>query len=534
MATTTTDWVYFSEGGKHAIFTHRDHALRVEKGPLVRAARAALDQPSSTRSNLHLLEDIDESSSSARFRELIIKPNLGDCYIDAPREVFLPPSFCSKLYVDALSSGNIPPSRLTSWQGKENINSDDIIQSGVNATLLRNYTRLKCQSSKCTNKSPNPVVVSVEIKPKAGYLTNSPLVLSEHRCKYYRSRYDLQQELMDKNLVKKGWYQSKGTEENRHNFRRSNYSPLDLFSGDFTKLKASVKELSRNMQNNFRVWCNGKILRENDIPSMIYNDILNNLLCGMQQYNPSKSDARSNILDMVVCVVTNVLHREKLLERLLSLQSLDVIDGDGAILVYKRLVDLFGGSQSEAEAALKKIFIPSGDEALSRCSLNKSCQDKILSTSPYPMPHCPHLHELLNEIESFQSYLDRQRQSGFPVDSSIENKCHLLCNNHVTQLSKESCIFLLSNWLLSLTMCDVSFFVTFTLLYVADIDKIEETVLDDDGRGVFICNWDNALNLPKSVVQYEVNAIDYDPKPVEKLRNRNDVEKLFQYCDCVQ
>lgn len=530
---TTTDWVYFSEGGKHAIFTHQDHVLRVEKSPLVRAAHAALDQPPLTRNNQYdLLEDTDAPSSSVRFRELIIEPNLGDCYVDVPREVFLPAEFCSKLYDDALSSGNIPPSRLTSWQAKENINSDNIIQSGVNATLLRNHTRLKGQLLNGTKRVPGPVTLSVEIKPKAGYLTNSPLVLPAHRCKYYRSRYDLQQELMEKNLVKRGWCKSKET-DNQHSFRRSNYSPLDLFSGDFFKLKTSVKELSKNMQNNFRIWCNGKILGENDdLTTVVDKDILNNPLFGVQHYNPSKSDARSNIWDMAVCVVANVLHREKLLERLLSLQSLDVIDGDGAVLVYKRLVDHFDGSQSEAEAALKQIFIPADDAALPRCSLDKSYEDKILSSSPYPMPHCPHLHELLNEIELFQSHLDKQRQTGITVDLTIANKCHLLCNHHAKQLSKESCIFLLSNWLLSLTMCDVSFFVTFTMLPVTDIGEVEETLMDEGG-GVFICTWDNVLHLPNSIVQYEVSVIDYDPKPVEKLRNRNDMEKLFRHCHCV-
>jgi hypothetical protein len=46
-------------------------------------------------------------------------------------------------------------------------------------------------------------------------------------------------------------------------------------------------------------------------------------------------------MDAIVHVVAYVLHRETILENLLSLQTVDVIDGDGAVLVYKRLVAHF-------------------------------------------------------------------------------------------------------------------------------------------------------------------------------------------------
>ena len=56
-------------------------------------------------------------------------------------------------------------------------------------------------------------------------------------------------------------------------------------------------------------------------------------------------------------------------------------------------------------------------------------------------------------MDSFQSH------SKNDMDSS-----HELCVQLVDQLSQEGCIYLLQNWLLSLAMCDVSFFVTFQCL----------------------------------------------------------------------
>jgi hypothetical protein len=80
------------------------------------------------------------------------------------------------------------------------------------------------------NNAKHPVTISIEIKPKAGYLA------------YLHG------------FVTKGWFcskeqqQSTGNANNNHEFRASNYSPLDVFSGDFTKLEAALLDLSMNVQ----------------------------------------------------------------------------------------------------------------------------------------------------------------------------------------------------------------------------------------------------------------------------------------------
>ncbi|KAL7510138.1 hypothetical protein ACHAXN_007055 [Cyclotella atomus] len=544
MITAPADWYYFSEGGKHVIFTCRHLALRVEKASLARAAAAfACYKHSDSQQNddrYELLETTDTSSPHSMFSRFIVEPNLGKCYIDAPKNLLLPEEFCSCLHYQAMSCGKIPTSRVTSWQVDTQSNKTELLESTtyVRATLLRNCAQLKTQQKSMQYYSENPITISVEIKPKAGYLSSSPLVLPTHRCKYYRSRYNLQQELMEKNVVEKGWCRDQlqfvddSTTNNQSGFKRSSYSPLDLFSRDHARIRSAVMELSKNMQNNFRVWCNGeKVFGEYDRLSPVeYYGLLSRMI-GTKHCNVDVTDSGSILLHLVANVVSDILYREKLLDELLELQLLDVIDSDGAVLVYDRLVYLVNGSQSEAELALEQHFTASDEAPVYNKSSNSSRQEISLLSSPYPMPHCRHLHELLNDIRQFQSELQNQRASGQSIDESIANKYHSDCLHHVSQLSKESCIFLLSNWLLSLTMCDVSLFVTFELMLSCDTDVRTEYNQSVDSGGLYAFALDTIPSLPKAIVHYEINVIDYDPKPAKKLRNRHGVERLFQFCE---
>lgn len=513
------DWIYFSEGGKHAIFTHEDLALRIEKCSLAQAAATADHEAS----KCHVFE-LQLSPCSGIWTR-IIESVLGNCNVDEAQHVMLPAAFCAQLYKHAISSGYIPSARLKSWHSKEHGSSNDTGEY-VKATILRNYTRLKLRLPDNISRAADPITISVEIKPKAGYLTHSPLVLPKHRCKYYRSKYDLQQELMEKGVLRKGWLGETSSIDSK--FKRSNYCPLNLFSEDFMRLKVSLAELSKNMQNNFRAWCNGEKLfgEYGNLTTAEYQEVLSKLL-GAQHCDGHGSSARSAILETIVHITAMVLHREKFLSNLRSAQqSLDIIDGDGAVLVYQRLIALCGGSQTEAEEDLEQQYKSSDDTI-----------DESLSFTPPPMANCHHLHKLIDEIQQFKSHIDRQKQDGRSVDETIANEYHSSCTDHVQNMSKESCIYLLRKWLLSLTLCDISFFVTFNLLFVKDIDNSEQESLIESNQtvgkaGMFVCEFNDIPIIPKAVVQYEVKVIDCDPKPVTKLRNRENVEKLYEFCEC--
>ncbi|KAL3804361.1 hypothetical protein HJC23_011289 [Cyclotella cryptica] len=571
MLSSPDDWVYLAEGGKHVIFRHRDEhigrkhgecgtladtttncfygrVLRIQKSELAMAAQ--VEEASCQRRNdrFELKESRDSLTSSERFRRLIVGPILGSCYLDSPNTLFLPAPFCHRLYQNAISSGDVPSSRLSSWETQQqqvNVNNPQLNE--IKATLLPNHTVMKLHPLFVrTCNDSYPTILSVEIKPKAGYLAESPLVLPDHRCKYYHTRYSLQQTLMERGIVKKGWCRQKEQHKSvddgdsdtttQHNFTRSNYSPLDLFSGNLMQMEGALRELSKNMQNNFCVWCNGsKIFGEYEsFPSAKYSEILHDLF-RMHPWKQHLSEARSILLDVIVDVVAKILHRETLLENLLCLQLLDVIDGDGAVLVYKRLVSLCNGSHSEAEMAVEQNFIPL-DASWSSSSPRRDCgMQDLFACSPYQPPEDTRLRLLLNEIQQFRTHLRYQRQAGFDADEATANTFHSSCVHHVKHLSKESCIYLLSNWLLSLTMCDVSFFVTFYFWEVSDSDDLNEEMLiernqTEDISGLFVCKIQNIGTSPNTMIRYQVKVVDCDPKPAIKLRGRDVVEKNFQFC----
>ena len=124
------------------------------------------------------------------------------------------------------------------------------------------------------------------------------------------------------------------------------------------------------------------------------------------------------------------------------------------------------------------------------------------------------------------------------LDESIVNTAHIKSMEHVDHLSKEGCIYLLQNWLLSLVLCDISFFVTFR---VVSIESYHQEVLrkcqSDDQSGIVVCllptknDASSTLSLSASsssvAIQYEVKVVDCDPKPAKKLRSRKEVEGKF-------
>ncbi|KAL3822370.1 hypothetical protein ACHAXA_010848 [Cyclostephanos tholiformis] len=573
-----TEWSYVAEGGKHAIFRYSGtdcrfyfYILRVVKRDLVMAAssyRTKTPGGMSTDASPLLLPststtckivEYKQESASQKFQRRIVQPLLGRCYIDIGREMNLPAYHCSLLYYHTLASGLIPPSRLSSWQidirDEPGAAIYSTLQESVRVSLLRDHKQLPPHPRLYTADS---AVISVEIKPKAGYVTSSPLVLPSNRCKYFRTRFSLQQELMQMGHIQKGWQShgmSKegygeqlrpggGDSETNHKatFTPSDYSPLDLFSGNIVQIRKALVELGCNMQNNFRVFCDGiQYGGEHEVPSdgdcrIILNDLFHHLGNNDDDnhvQNPQMTDARSTLLDVTISIVTTVLSREsRMLSSMLAVQQLDVIDGDGATMIYDRLVHLCG-SNLEAEKLLDEASITPAREFATAAKRAPTTEiPNTIIASPYAFPECEFLNEILGEIHQFQSCF-RERKQVDKLDAS-----HIKCINCVNGLSKEACVYLLQNWLLSLALCDVSFFVTFQLLGRHQsrscndsderqcLDVNEECQTSDHGGIVLHSLWDDSPAVP---VHYEVKVVDCDPKPARKLRDRMNVESKFRF-----
>ncbi|GAX13745.1 inositol-pentakisphosphate 2-kinase [Fistulifera solaris] len=211
-------------------------------------------------------------------------------YVSKPTYLNLPPCFAKKLLQEALACGRIPASRKKDWSSSDKDNKKSK-QLPTIAQFVRDARLWHSDPSQNT-------LFSVEIKPKAGYRCFSPLVDPGRRIKYQVPRFCLMQQL-------------RGS--------CSKYNPLDLFSGNIDRMEIAVQELFQCPQNNLRVWR------------------------GREAF-----DAKGDAVSFLKVMTTRVLYEEPCLSKLLELQRLDILDGDGAVLLYEHLIQLCEGQEHVA------------------------------------------------------------------------------------------------------------------------------------------------------------------------------------------
>jgi inositol-pentakisphosphate 2-kinase len=364
--------------------------------------------------------------------------------------------------------------------------------------------------------SPVPVhehCVSIEIKPKAGYLTISPLAAST--AKYRFSRFVLQQQLYENGRLIKDWMKYNNSVSSP--FRKSAYDPLDLFSEDFDKIQRAIQSMMECPQNNIQIWCGrDHLLVDNSWPHdpdtwRRIAQILNIVVDSPEENDDNQQPVQSTLVQMI----SRVLKQEPFLSKLLSLQKLDVIDGDGAVLIYQHLVAILEGCPERAEQLVDRI----------------EDEDPTTSSTPFhdlfrasPIPSCPPSETMIqfcDEVQSFSLVL----QDAFPQTPSTEyiqeTKSRVLAL--VKEFNVEECRYLLQNWLLSLSVCDLSFFLTFA----RSDDFRGKSIEDDEWSQVQQINQSGRLLHHGNRFCYELKIIDFDRKPARKLRSRQKKEELF-------
>jgi hypothetical protein len=361
--------------------------------------------------------------------------------------------------------------------------------------------------------------VSVEIKPKAGYVAFSPLVHPMHRFKYSKSRFALLQKLHQRGHVSKGWTKSS------ESIRISDYDPVDLFSNDRSRMSVALSSLFSCPQNNLRIW---------------YNDIP--LVGHRLEYGESEPLCREmmecmfdmpNIESPAIMlesffedVLVSILSHETLLPKLLQLQELDILDADGAIPVFQRLVDLCDGSETKAESELDKF-----------CLLNETRGDRgqVLKMSPFALIGDTSTMTLFcDEISKFRQLLALAAPALPPADLLDNYRSQFL--RRVQSLSVAECQFLLSNWLFSLAMCDVSIFISLQQVEPAsEILESTDTCSESNSQTKILRCVDGdpgqlsvSIGDKKAHFAYNVRLVDCDRKPASKLRDREEKELVFR------
>lgn len=143
---------------------------------------------------------------------------------------------------------------------------------------------------------PHEATVCLEIKPKFGSILRCETIQdSRHRhLKHTRSRYSLHQTLkLQQGLIKE----------------KSEYEPLDLFSGDAMRMHASLVALFNNPQNNLKAFIGGERVSCDDEE-----------LCRVL-FDPTQCSSRQEYMDMMASLVSRILLQENVLENILSVQT---------------------------------------------------------------------------------------------------------------------------------------------------------------------------------------------------------------------
>jgi hypothetical protein len=535
LKTKPNDWIYLSEGKVNAVFAYsvssrccktdyQGYILRIAKRDFMRALSLPEYNDNANDSTVESNVEEDDECNLDYFRAAqdieyiarLLRPTLGEQYVDLPMVTCLPAFFLQKLHKICLQQGCIPKSRLEKeWEpflgGSEeclrHIHKDALKPKSFVATIHRNYTLFDYSSLPLQPRFGTPCSICVEIKPKAGYLSRSPLVRKDHRAKFYSHRYGIMQHLMVSGLLVKGWGEDLP--------KVSSYSPLDLFSGDRLRIQSALIELFRHPQNNLRLFCNGALVLSYDkTPS---EEELDHIISAMlasdkERQGSSRVHQLDAFIQKIVCLLSRVFLAEPFLFNLLSIQqNFDLIDADGAVEVYTRLVELCGGSFEKAEELIDNY--PFDERHFSRGAYDYF---------PVTKPKCSALDALCSELYKFNNII----KNG-PTTTDILDESFTLATEKVNNLSKEGCIWLLQQWILSLCACDLSLMIcfdNFRSLPSNHLHSFSGSLQEVSKAGsLLLHNEDTSWTS----LSYSLKAADTDPKPAEKLRTRRQKEHIF-------
>ncbi|KAK9765859.1 hypothetical protein K7432_005471 [Basidiobolus ranarum] len=169
---------------------------------------------------------------------------------------------------------------------------------------------------------PPEHVISIEIKPKWGFLPNSEYISDCNQLKRKVCRYCMHQYLK---------YQ-----KNPDIQTRSHFCPLDLYSKDKKRVKRSLECLIDTPQNNLKINLNDRRIsfeQEEDILRVESS-------LGINDSKSEPETRKERVIDLLSSAVTKALLHDGILEKLKKLQStLDETDIEGVFQIYDNLTE---------------------------------------------------------------------------------------------------------------------------------------------------------------------------------------------------
>lgn len=345
-------WVYRGEGAVNLVLAYAGSSpsfigkvIRLRKAPkngLESKGVSVRNSMALTPLERVLWKDVDQLISSSDkeivgqvYVEHVMKPLLGSNYVDAGMHILVTREFLE--LVEKNITGQRPVWRVDAAR----------VDTHCDFGLLMSDHSLFAHGS----PRPSPCL-SVEIKPKCGFLPLSKFISEGNAIKRRITRFEMHQTLK--------FLQGEIS-------RLSEYNPLDLFSGSKERIKKAIKGLLTTPQNNFRVFLNGSL-----ILGGLGGVAKNTDICIAKEFEDElKSFIQvDDVLrtENLFTLVTEALQKSGVLDKLLEVQKLDSIDIEGVIHAYYNIT-------SEQCVVCKEL---SEEQAKTYASLHSASFDESL------------------------------------------------------------------------------------------------------------------------------------------------------------
>lgn len=307
------DWIYRGEGAANLVLAYTGSSPRFV-GKVLRVHKVSRngsecenDLSPFTMHECLLWKDIDDlllaptrEIAEQLYVQHVMSPLLGSEHVDAGIRVLV-----AKEFLESVEK-NVRCQR-PAWRVND-VKADTQCVSALILSDLSLFPHSVLKDEFC---------ISVEIKPKCGFLPISKFIADENSVKRSVTRFKMHQALK--------FHQGKISEI-------SEYDPLDLFSGSIDRVNKAMKDLFLTPQNNFRVFLNGSLifggLGGGCLTGEAFEDVLKCVIL-------ANNGMRTTIF---LQLVAGAVFSSGLLKRLLEVQKLDKLDIEGAIHAYYNVV----------------------------------------------------------------------------------------------------------------------------------------------------------------------------------------------------
>ncbi|CAN0162332.1 unnamed protein product, partial [Phaeothamnion confervicola] len=327
------EWEYLAEGNVHVVFRYVGNDTRL-------AGRA-----------LRIVKhEGDHALAQLAYATKVAAPLFGEHYIERSEPIVLAEAVAAKLKEGARCRR--PVGRMQS----------DVLPWGSWAVLVDDLTML-------VRPSPPPLpssrpcagmgCLTFEIKPKVGCMPCSWLVPPAHALKHRLPRF----EALQRHKLHLAEHCGESPHWGAHG-GPTLYRPADLFSGDADRVSAAITALFAAPHNKLRVFHNhvpvyggacgadaaalelaaAAVLGTLPVPSPPLPPPSPSQPVTAATDNDDDTSERRGWVSALVATLSTVLLSEPLLARIITAQRLDLLDVEGAALVYERMRTLCCGT----------------------------------------------------------------------------------------------------------------------------------------------------------------------------------------------